>query len=246
MGRRGAFIISRTIAKMLNIDKLIKRRLLLWRGAKCNLCGYPIITVNKTVFGKRCIKCRSSFIHRAMGLVINNFNFNEKICVYELSTRGALFNFLKYKYANISCSEYYDDVNPGQYKNGIQCQDVQQLTYEDNIYDLITCTEVFEHVCDDIKGFRECYRVLKTGGYFIFSVPLANMPLTIDRGLMNLPPEYHSDRIRGERKVFVYRNYGLDIKQKLEAVGFSVDIKNIESKKHAIPNQKIIVCKKEA
>jgi hypothetical protein len=35
-----------------------------------------------------------------------------------------------------------------------------------------------------------------------------------------LPPKYHGDRIRGQRQVLVYRDYGLDIVDRLKARGF--------------------------
>ena len=52
------------------------------------------------------------------------------------------------------------------------CQDVQHLTFDDAEFDICTSTEVFEHVPDDIKGFKEIYRVLKDDGVFIFTVPI--------------------------------------------------------------------------
>jgi len=48
------------------------------------------------------------------------------------------------------------------------------IPLEDNIYDVVTCTEVLEHLFpDDIeKGLKEVARVLRKGGFFIATVPI--------------------------------------------------------------------------
>ncbi len=48
---------------------------------------------------------------------------------------------------------------------------VEKLPFKTGSFDTIKATELFEHVEDFEKGFRECYRVLKKGGNMIISVP---------------------------------------------------------------------------
>jgi SAM-dependent methyltransferase len=172
--------------------------------------------------------------------------------VYELSSRGALFHFLVKQFRNLSYSEYFDDVAPGMYKGGIQCQDVQQLLVSDESFELVTSTEVFEHVPDDRKGFAEIYRVLKPGGHFVFTVPLTEDSSTQERvvvgenGILHhiLPPEYHGDKLRGARNVLAFRNYGNDITEKLTNAGFTAEISFVSDQKHRIANQPVIVAHK--
>ena len=48
----------------------------------------------------------------------------------------------------------------------------ERLPFEDNFFDLVVAWDVMEHVPDDQKAFAEVSRVLKPGGYFLFSLPL--------------------------------------------------------------------------
>ncbi len=218
---------------------------------RCNLCGFVVVKLYKGIFGTRCLFCTSTFIHRAVGVVLQEFNFDKNISAYELSSRGALFRYLKKRYKDLTFSEYYDDVKPGEFRDGVQCQDVENLTYKNESFDLVTSTEVFEHVPDDLKGYKEMYRVLKKQGYFIFTVPLTDQQVTVERACIKdgkivyfVPPEYHGDRIRGQGKVLAFRNYGMDIKDKLESVGFKVNINMIHNYRYAITNARVIVCQK--
>jgi SAM-dependent methyltransferase len=110
----------------------------------------------------------------------------------------------------------------------VLCQDVQQLTFPDASFDVCTSTEVFEHVADDARGFREIRRVLRAGGAFVFTVPLGDAEATVERAESQggrivhlLPPEYHGDRIRGRDRVLAFRNYGRDIVERLRTAGFA-------------------------
>jgi SAM-dependent methyltransferase len=169
-----------------------------------------------------------------------------------LSSRGALYKLLKGKFQNLYFSEYFDDVPLGLMKNSVVCQDVQNLLLNDESFDLVTSTEVFEHVPDDSKGFSEIYRVLKKDGYFIFTVPLLDNPKTVERCFLQpdgtiihqLEPEYHGDRIRGQRGVLAFRNYGLDITERLESCGFHAEIRLVNSGRNVIEDQKVIIAKK--
>ena len=147
--------------------------------------------------------------------------------VYELSSRGPLVNWLRRHARRVSCSEYFDGVPLGAMVNDVQCQDVQRLTYASASFDLCTSTEVFEHVPDDSRGFAELHRVLRPGGRLVFSVPMSSEARTVERAVLNggeihhlLPPEYHGDRIRGQGRVLAYRNYGLDILDRVSSQGF--------------------------
>jgi SAM-dependent methyltransferase len=195
------------------------------------MCGPSLLVkLRNDAVGIRCIRCGGSAIHMSIAQTLAEAlpDFASRR-VYELSSGGAFFEYLRRRCRHLTCSEYFDDVPLGEFRNGIQCQDVERLTYEASSFDLCTSTEVFEHVPDDLRGFRELFRVLRAGGLLLLTVPLADGGRTVERarrlddGKVQylLPPAYHGDRIRGKGEVLCYRDYGLDIVERLRASGFS-------------------------
>ena len=156
---------------------IIRPRALPLRPFICPLCGPTfLLRLAANAVGVRCMRCGASAITMSLMSVLRamrpGFAFR---AIYELSTRGPLYDFLRRSVSNLTCSEYFDDVPLGAYRDGVLCQDVQALTFSDASFDVCTSTEVFEHVADDALGFREIRRVLRDGGVFVFTVPLAEM-----------------------------------------------------------------------
>jgi len=214
---------------------------------KCNLCSWPLVKISTNQFGLRCLNCRSTFIHRAMGEVLINQNFNSDLIVHEFSAHGAIFKWLRKKFSSLTYSEYFDSTPSGEKVNGIPCQNLENLSLPNCYYDLCTSTEVFEHVAHDALGFKEVCRILKTNGQFIFTVPLEDNEETIERAIIRdkvlvhlLEPEYHGDHLRN-KGILAFRNYGLDIKKRLLDAGFSkVIIHMIENKRKGIFKKKVV------
>jgi len=48
---------------------------------------------------------------------------------------------------------------------------ILSLPVETASADLVTCTQVLEHIDDDLRAFEELNRILKTGGYLLLAVP---------------------------------------------------------------------------
>ena len=82
-------------------------------------------------------------VSQMMGKVYNKFATNKINNVYELSSRGAFVRFLKKQNIKLTLSEYFDDIAEGATRNGIICQNVEKLTFEDNSFDICTSLEVF-------------------------------------------------------------------------------------------------------
>lgn len=210
------------------------------RIQRCPSCGLSLmVRFAKNPIAVRCLRCHSSSITMALIAVMDaEIKQMSGGKFYELSSRGAVVEHLRRKQKDLTVSEYYDDVPPGEWRDQVQCQDVQHLSYPTATFDVCTSTEVFEHVPDDMAGFREIRRVLKPGGVFIFTVPFVAGAVTVERvklvqGAIQhlLPAMYHGDAIRGANHVLVYRDFGYDILERLSAAGFS-ESKIVTSKTH--------------
>ena len=105
--------------------------------------------------------------------------------------------------------------------------DICKLPFENNIYDLVFCNHVLEHVPDDQKAMSELYRVLKKGGTLIAQVPIKEDRLkTFENWSITSPDE--------RAKVFGQydhvRIYGQDYYSRLEKVGFKTKAFDLISK----------------
>ena len=127
-------------------------------------------------------------------------------------------------------SEYFPDVRPGTRieKQGY-CEDIQALSFQDGYFDLIISEDVLEHVRDYKKGLAEVHRVLKQGGYHIFTVPyrsgaptLIRVDTSSDKDVQLMDPEYHGGGPSG--KILAYRTFGTDFLDDLERAGFDTRV----------------------
>ena len=95
--------------------------------------------------------------------------------------------------------------------------DITNLPFDDNVFDLIICNHVLEHIQDDIIAIKEIFRVLKKNG-------LASMQIPIDIKRIKTfeNPEIKSNKERGELfgQYDHVRVYGKDFFERLKSVGF--------------------------
>lgn len=168
-----------------------------------------------------CTNCRSIPRERALMEVIKkNYPDWKDAVIHETSpvNRGAsvrLHNECK-KYIP---SQYFDDRPLGTIKNGMQCENLESLTFEDNSIDLHVSQDVIEHVFDPLKAFSEIARTLTPGGMHIFTVPLVNKwnptkrraKLDSRSKIVHLTePSYHGNPI-GDGRSLVTMDWGYDI-----------------------------------
>lgn len=234
--------------RILDLDRILLQFRFPPKFAYCVICNKKTLLVRTDKaprIGNRCLSCHSTAHHRGVFSVIceyfgNDLNKLSGCSVYEISQHGALYKKFSKIYAEkkfeFYCSEFDDSLSFGQIHNGIRNENIESLSFEDNKFDLCTSTGVMEHVENDIFGFREIYRCLKPGGLYIFTVPFSyNRKKTKIRAIRisnsNIKylcaKEYHGDPFRGERGVFTWRNYGVDILGKLENIGFETSISNV-------------------
>ena len=71
------------------------------------------------------------------------------------------------------------DLNPE--KGLLYCEaDIGAMPFAPNVFDCVICTDVIEHLQDDVRAIREMCRCLKKGGKLIITVPSRNFPLFYD------------------------------------------------------------------
>jgi SAM-dependent methyltransferase len=104
------------------------------------------------------------------------------------------------------------------YDKGTLNLDLTDLQYPDELFDIIICNHVLEHIKDDTKAIQEIKRVLKPNGWAILQVPISkDSQDTIEYQL--LPPEKRKSIYGQEDHV---RLYGLDYPERLKSQGLKV------------------------
>lgn len=132
---------------------------------------------------------------------------SKKVSILEAQASGAIHRALKdYPYYN--CFEFIDNTEPGVIVNGIMSNDLQQLSFDDESFDIIISQDVFEHIEQPELALAELNRVLRPEGYHIFTVPLHETSPTKSRA--NLRPIFHGDALR-MGGALVYTDWGTDL-----------------------------------
>ena len=95
--------------------------------------------------------------------------------------------------------------------------DIRQMPLEDQVYDLVFCNHVLEHIPEDRQAMQEIYRVLKPGGTAVLQIPLDSRRQETfeDPGITD--PE---ERTRLFGQYDHVRVYGMDFFDRLQEVGF--------------------------
>jgi SAM-dependent methyltransferase len=98
--------------------------------------------------------------------------------------------------------------------------DITDMPFPNYSFDAIFCSHVMEHVPDDRKALRELMRVLSSGGWAIFLVPIRmNQRTDEDLGV--------TDSKERERRFGQHdhvRFYGWDFEERLRDAGFQVTV----------------------
>lgn len=105
----------------------------------------------------------------------------------------------------------------------MQAMDLTRLPLPDESRSLIYCSHVLEHIQDDIAAMREMHRVLEPGGTAIVQVPMSSDPTDEDPAVID--PRERDRRWYQWNHV---RLYGPDIVDRLEGVGFEVEVLSVD------------------
>jgi SAM-dependent methyltransferase len=209
---------------------------------KCFICGSPSEFRTEAGFSLReslCPSCGSSRRQSDLaGIILETMvpgsreslrqdaKKLEHLSIFEAQASGLVHDALC-GLPHYVCSEYFDSVPAGvQGPAGILCQDLQHLTFPSECFDLVITQDVFEHIREPDMAFQEIHRVLKPGGFHLFTVPLHEGKPTVRRITIRdgkeehrFPPVYHGDPLR-RQGALVFTDFGEDMGLLLEQIGF--------------------------
>jgi hypothetical protein len=189
--------------------------------------GYCVICESDTVFTEtgsflrdhyRCDRCDSIPRNRALVNALNVFRPGWKtLAMHESSPTGPLSTYLKANTAQYTASQYYSDVPRGHFKGDMRSEDLSQLTFESNSFDLFITSDVFEHVIEPAPAFKEIARVLRPGGMHVFTMPfypwreksLQRAELVGNDIVLLEDPVYHGNPVSEEGSLVTY-DWGRD------------------------------------
>lgn len=191
-------------------------------GVECVCCGSKFRSFAPFGVTPRpnawCPKCESLERHRLLWKFLQeetNLLTSNSFLLHSAPEKIFFKSFKKLKNLNYYPADILPVLNP----RGTHYMDLTKIEFDDNTFDAVICNHVLQYIRDDRKAMSEVFRVLKPGGWVIFTVPVN----------YNLQTTFEDDSItewKEREKVFGLaehlRNYGLDLKEKLEGVGFEV------------------------
>lgn len=214
---------------------------------RCNICGsVTLMRIHDDNFRETCVcfKCHSTNRQRQIAHVLCNsvsdrpvrslkdFVKKNNLSIYNTEAGGVLHSYLSLMTNYISSEYLSDEYESGKLIDGVMHQDLMNLSFEDNQFDLILSTDVFEHIADPYIAHQEVLRVLKPGGRHIFTVPFHQTEF-LDEKLASInddnkieyykEPVYHYDPIRVDG-ILVFNIFSIEMLSKLSKLGFRTNM----------------------
>lgn len=190
---------------------------------ECNICGFNgyFDRFGRPVrLNAKCPSCGALERHRLLMLAISrgeikNFE-NQNSRILHFAPEQILESKFREQFKDYATADLYADAD--------MVLNLEDISAEDEQYDIIVANHVLEHV-DDRRAASELSRILKKGGVLVCQVPIVEGWTTT----------YENDEIQTESERWVHfgqgdhvRFYGADFRERISAGGFKL-IKEVTS-----------------
>lgn len=209
-----------------------------WEGASFRKIHYP----NKPAVCLVCPSCGSFERHRFVYLVLKDTLSNYASKMLHIAPEKCLESWLQ------SMSEAYFSMDLSS-QTAMVNMDITDMSFKDNMFSLVWCSHVLEHIENDRVAMSEMYRVLQPSGLAIIQVPIYG-----DKTYENPDIQSPENRIKHFKQANHVRLYGLDIVNRLSSIGFNASVMNLSSMpasdiaKYALDypsTREVFLCRKE-
>lgn len=150
--------------------------------------------------------------------------------INEVGSFGSFHSILK-NHQNLVTTDYREEGPFGSVRNGKSIQDLENLTFADNEFDLVIHSDVLEHVPRVNRAKQEMFRVLSSKGSCIFTIPVN---LNIKNSFNRVEYSDYGEKIYLEKKLYHGRGGGpfrlLPVREDyLEITSFGADAADVLS-----------------
>lgn len=207
-----------------------------------------------------CSTCENGSVprERALALMLNMLQPNwRSMSIHESSPNDSgISRKLRKECDHYIATYFHPNIPLGQYVGVFMNENLESLTFPDDTFDIFISLDVFEHLFSPQKAFKEIWRTLKPGGFFISTWPIRNYlvePITF-RASINADgsvshtcdPEIHGNPVDSGGSL-VTVDYGYDIHKRIaELEKFDVSITRFSDRYHGILGDytDVVCCKK--
>ena len=150
--------------------------------------------------------------------------------IYHVGQYSLLARWIAENCQDVTLSQFEEGRRPGEIANGVRYETLTELSFDDNTFDALACTEILEHIPDYKLAMREMARVLAPGGLALLTFPWlggdhyehrVRAEMQPDGTIVHfLPPEYHGDPAKKEG-ILSFRAFGWKVLDELREAGFA-------------------------
>ena len=113
-------------------------------------------------------------------------------------------------------------ITADKFRNSVAVKmDITSMPFPDMCFDAVLCNHVLEYVADEVTALKECYRVLKPGGWAIIQEQIAeSLEITYENPALVSAADRLAEYGDGDH----VRLYGRDYARRMERGGFAVKV----------------------